>query len=146
MRLKRKTNRIWLVFYKMSDFRGNEIFSNGPFIMLGIDGGWREKLAHIEPPYCDMVPHRAGVPPAVAGASRSGNWPGARPSGRNHNNESRRLPQVDILGVETLYSSGPGERLRKNLAKRKTRFYGVALQTCSLRLALSFGLSNGPRT
>ena len=44
------------------------------------------------------------------------------------NNETRRLPPADILGVQTLYLRGPGQRLRKNLAK-KPRFYGVALQT-----------------
>src|SRR5271157_5603940 len=72
MRFKRNTTRISRVFYKMTDFRANEIFSVGSFIMLGIDDGWQEKLAHIDRPIAKLVAAgSAGVPPAVAGASRS---------------------------------------------------------------------------
>jgi len=72
MRFKRNTTRISRVFYKMTDFRANEIFSVGSFIILGIGDGRQEKLARIEPLYREMIAAgSAGVPPAVAGASRS---------------------------------------------------------------------------
>ncbi len=38
-----------LVFNKICRFRGNEIFSVEPFIMLGIDAGWSEKFVRIFP-------------------------------------------------------------------------------------------------
>ena len=38
----------------MSDFRANEIFSVGAFIMLGIGGAWQEKLTRKKSPYREI--------------------------------------------------------------------------------------------
>ncbi len=46
----------------MSDFRANEIFSDGPFVMLWIDSGWREKSVRFFLPDCRI------------GEVENGNW------------------------------------------------------------------------
>jgi len=45
--VKRNAIDMLCVFYKMSLFRANEIFSIWPFSLLQIGGHWMERLAHI---------------------------------------------------------------------------------------------------